>query len=176
MNFDVILTMVALVGVAALLYGFILGIIKCFRKEERRKGIFYLIGCGGVVVVYSVVLIQLLEIGTGCSRIISQIVKYDLHNLYLSCNTYWAEARPDKQCSLEVVKNEEYGYTQNQSAYFKKCFPSYNYRVEVFGNENTFKATAFVSSETKNDFRTFEINAKGSIRESAGNKVSKNKP
>ena len=145
-----------------------------FEKEKRRKGIYYLIAC--VIPILAMIIVPRYYTQTGCSRIITQIVKEDLYSLYLSCNAYRADAGTSKQCSLEAVKNEEYGYTPNQFLYFKKCFPSYDYRVEVSGNENTFKATAFVSSETKSDFRIFEINAKGSVREVADRKASKNKP
>ena len=58
--------------------------------------------------------------------------KSNLHNVFLACKSYWADTNPESDCTVDIVTQASYGYSQSTD-------------VEVIINdwkENSFAATA----------------------------------
>lgn len=75
--------------------------------------------------------------------------KFDLHNTFLACHTYWKEKGEEKNCDLNTVTQEEYGF--KQSVYVN---------IEGKGTAKDFTATAY--HQASDD--AFTIDAIGNIR------------
>ena len=74
--------------------------------------------------------------------------KSNLHNLYLGCKAYWADAGSSNDCTLTIVEATTYGYVQSSRV-----------TVTAAGDETAFSATGFHADST----RTFTMDLNGSI-------------
>lgn len=76
--------------------------------------------------------------------------KFDLHNTFLVCQTYWQEKGNDKVCDLKVASQEEYGFVQSEYV-----------NIDGKGTAANFTATA----QHLGNHIIFTIDAKGKITE-----------
>jgi len=81
--------------------------------------------------------------------------KSNLHNLYLGCKAYWAEAGSEQDCRMDIVTAVEYGFVQSEGVI-----------IEGHGTESTFTATAHYPGP-KFDFMdstiSYTVDAKGEV-------------
>ena len=74
--------------------------------------------------------------------------KSHLHNVYLACKSYWADEGSASDCTVAVVSDPNYGYTQTTQI-----------SIAVLGQEMAFNGTA-THIDSSN---TYSIDSVGSI-------------
>ena len=103
----------------------------------------------GVSVLIIAYYALIFEVRYCCGGGLNSEAKSNLHNLYLGCQAFWAEQGGDKNCSIDIVSQAEYGFVKSPHVH-----------ISAKGDKRTFKATAIHEDSTT----FFHMDAKGNIR------------
>ena len=88
-------------------------------------------------------------------------IKADLTNSYLECYAYWEDSGSDKQCSPDILRNQNYKFYLYSD---KSCDFDDAYELKASGNKETYKATGSIF-HNGNIVALYELDATGNIQE-----------